>query len=925
MVNVNKIVNTLSNISTDAFAHAHIKAPLPNSEGDERLVDGISKQASDAVTNYGKATIKRTTRILKTPEEFDREQEILCKKIKKTRNTDTISLPEAVKEFDMLDLSENQKADLLLGCAFQTKANETIISKPALYMTKYVVLDCYGKVPNKLDKTIKTAIYDEEKIFDIEVFYDLFKPHTWTLKRNAVLKQSKTGGNELAHFNMERKGEIYDALRAYSTKRTPVKITTNDIFTPLDKVGENLSSKLDNLEKDGIYLPEDLKKSMKKALSEYNFDLKKVFADHYSLLKECKTLEDVKTFYPELKFPTELKKKYININTKVDLSTRMQKGGIDKPIIEALNKLYTEFTPASKTFVHIDGSSSTNVTNLKRAGYELSEPDEKILAFLKECEVIQLKYKSISKMSPEKFEPLIEKHALRTSGVWKDFLELTKTGTWMPVRLIKNKRLYPETSQYSTEKLVDTYLFNLFTKNPYLRYSKNPLNRFDKIGYLDKRAHGIINRIYIIRFLSKEKNMPANMNDVEWAKVKKEFEEFKQQFDIEAIGQSIEHMEDNYYRHFYRNYWTNERFATLQKQMQKSQDIAYEKVIWGEDLRKKELNIEQVKQIVKYEDTLAEAETKLLDEKEFNNYKYKISSIKDPQLREKFMGAINLGLESDTEYFTIFNNILKESVTGKNIDETKAKVLINIHEKYLTETLEGTQNLTEFEFKEQFLKKYKTQSGYDYERILKDTNAESLYTELSAKLIDEKSTEFLTELERRFKDDYNGINEIIKKYYETPEVFREKFRNIYTKSTPSCPNIVLQKELKTFLDKIESWHFDRDEIIALDKIKFGQNNDNFSQNIIIPKELKEKLWELNGRNYESFDEIIQKLYQSGQKRTGDSRGTGIKTWAGKDYDAELKILGKWGGWRLLAREATQQDIEKYGKAKYVFYDAVKTH
>ena len=603
----------------------------------------------------------------------------------------------------------------------------------------------------------------------------------------------------------------------------------------------------------------------------------------------------------------------------------MQHGGIDKPIIEALQKLHTEFTPPSTTFIHIDGSTSTNVTNLKRAGYELSGPDERLMDFLKECENTQLKYKKISKMSPDKLEPLIEKHALRTSGVWKDFLDMTKTGTWMPIRFIKNKRAYPDTTKYSTEKLVETYLFNLFVKNPHQRYSSNPLSRFDKIGYLDKHAHWIINRTYMTRFLTKEKDIPANMSEIEWAKVKPEFEEFKQKFDTEAIGKSLEHMEDNYHRHFYRNYWTNERFGILQKQMQESQDIAYEKVIWGEDLRKKEIDLEQVKQIVKSEDSMAETGTKLLDEKEFRGYKYKILAIKDPQLREKFMSAINLGRESNPEYFNVFNNILKESDLGKNIDETKAKALINIHENYLSEVFEGTQDLTEAQYTQQILAKYQTSKGVDFAKVLADTEAESKYWELTSKLIDNNATNFVTELERRYKDDFVGMNEIMEKYLDTPDIFKEKFSNIYTMSNPNCPNKVLQRELTAFLDKIQSWHFDRDEIITLDKVRFGQNNDNFAQNIVIPQKIKEKLWELSGKNYESFDEIIRKLYQSGQKRTGDSKGNGIKTWVGKDYDAELKILGKWGGWRLYAREATQQDIEKYGQVKYVFYDAVKTH
>lgn len=925
MVNVSRIVKGLTNTGREAFSHIHIKAPHPNPEGEERLAGGVSRQVSDAMSSYGKAVLKNKTKLLKTPKDYEEEMKILLKKFSKTGEMDTITLENAVKELDMLDISEGQKADILLSCAFQTKANETIISRPALYTAKYVILDCGGKIPNKLDKAIKTAIYDEGKVFDSDYFYSLFQRDTWTLKRTAKLKKSPTGSSEMAHYNMARKGEVYEALRGYSTKRTAVKITIKDVFTPLDEVGEYLSSKLDTLINEGVIIPNDLKESMKKALSEYNFDLKKVYADYYSLLKECKTLEDVKAFYPELKFPTELIKKEFNTNSKIDLSIRMQQGGIDKPVIEALQKLHTEFSPAGKTFIHIDGSTSTNVTNFKRAGYELSEPDERIMDFLKECETTQLKYRKISKMSPDTLEPLIEKHALRTSGVWKDFLEMTKNGTWMPIRLIKNKRAYPDTTRYSTDELVDTYLFNLFTKNPNQKYSSNPLSRFDKISYLDKHAHGIINRTYIVRYLNKEKDIPANMSEIEWAKVKPEFEEFKKRFDTKAIGKSIEHMEDNYHRHFYRNYWTDARFETLQKQMQESQDIAYEKVIWGEDLRKKEVDIEKVKQIVKSEDSLVETGAKLIDEKEFRDYKYIINEIKDPKLKEKFMAAINQGRESNSEYFDVFNRILKESYLGKNIDETKAKALISIHENYLSEVFEGAQNLTETQFTQQFLAKYQTPKGIDFAKILADTEAESKYWELSAKLIDNNATHLITELERRYKDNFAEINEIMEKYLETPDIFKEKFSNIYTTSNPNCPNKILQRELATFWDKIQNWHFDRDEIILLDKAKFGQNNNDFTQSIVIPREIKEKLWELTGKNYESFDEIIQKLYQSGQKRTGNSKGSGIKTWTGNDYDAELKILGKWGGWRLYAREATPQDIEKYGQVKYVFYDAVKTH
>ncbi len=932
MVNVSKIVKGLTNIGSDAFSHVHVKAPQTNPESGEKLSGGISKEASDVVSGYGKALITSKTKLLGSHKDYEDEMRILAKKFPRTSANGTIPIDEAVKEFDMLDLSENQKADLLLACAFQTKSNETVLSRPALYMAKYVILDCYGKVPNKLDKAIRTAIYDEGKVFDVDFFYDLFKPRTWVPKRSAEFKKSPTGSDKLAHFNMARKGAIYDALRENSTKRSKISIKTTDIFTPLDKVSENIASKLDALIESGVEIPQELVKTMKSELTKYNFDLKKVFADYYSLLKECQTLEDVKKIYPELRFPTELRKKDFNINTTIDLSLRMKQGGIDKPVIEALQKLYTEFTPASKTFIHIDGSTSTNVVNLRRAGYVLSEPDEKVLGFLKECEDTQLKYKKISQMSQDKLEPLIEKHALRTSGVWKDFIEITKSGKWMPIRLIKNKRMYPETTKYSTEKLVDTYLFNLFLRNPYQRYSPNPLCRFDGINYLDDTAKNILNRTYMIRFLTKEEGIPANITWTEFVKkYSKDFEEFKRQFDIAAIGKSFEHIEDTYHRHFYRSYWTNARFETLQKQMEKSRDIAYEKVIWGEEFRQKEIDVNQVKNLVKADEGIcAEPAAKLIDPKEFSNYKYRVLTIRDPKLREKFQSAIAQGRETNADYFKVYNDILSEAFDGKHVDETKAHALINIHEKYLSEAVEGTQSITEAEFKAQILAKYKTSSGINYEKIVKDTNAGADYVRLSAELIDENSTEFLTELERRFKDDYAGINEIIEKYLQTPQIFREKFRNIYTKSTPSCPNIVLHRELSTFLEKIEGWHFERDELINLDKEKLGQFDDNFSQYVVLPLELKEKIWKLSAQNYETCDELLTKFYNNAKKRTGESGGTGLKTLTQtgknkKSLPPELKILGKHGGWRLYSRKATPEDIEKYGKVKYVFYDVVKTH
>lgn len=926
MVSVNRIVKGIANAGSDAFAHIHIKAPVPNPEGDEKLAGEISKEASQAASNYGKALVKRVK-----PDQFkengDLDREFAIKRIrylmKRSTKKDLIPIDEAAKELDVLPLNDEDKIHILRGCIFETGENEAKVSKGAVYMAKYALIDNAYCIPNKFQSVLRTTLDEKTMTFDLDRFYNLFGPdwHVWSDYRG--LKQ-RVGNTSDRYLNLEYKRQASEAFqRLRKEKDIKVEIKTTDIFKPLDEFSADLTKKLDELVESGENIPKDLVDTIKKSLKEYNFDIAKIYRDYYGLLKECKTFEDVKACYPELKLP-EKAPKYDPSQSKYYLSNRLAQGDFEGSIIEGLQKLYTEFLPYNDAFVTIKGSTSTTVQNLKKSGIDIEKPSDKIIEFLDECYRTDATLKKIANISKEKMEPLIERHAKKTSGVWNDFYELTKTGRWLPIKLIRNKRMYPETTKYSTDELVDTYLFNLFSRNPYERYSRNPLCRFDSIDYLDDRARNILNRTYMMRFLEKEEGLPA---DKYFRIYSSDFKEFKLRFDTEAIGKSLEHIEDVYHRQFYRSYWTNERLAALQTQIQKSQDIAYEKVLWGEDLRKKEVNLEQVRNMVRADEGIAsEPVAKLLDPKEFSNYKYRILTIRTPQLREKFQSAIQQGQESNEEYFNVYNNILKESFNGKNVDETKAQALINIHEKYLSETIEGTQNLTEQEFKQQFLARYKTPSGIDFAKVLKDTNAESEYIKLSAKLIEENSTEFLTELERRYKDDYVGMNEIMEEYNSIPKIFKEKFRNIYINSTPNCPNVVLQRERTTFLEKIQDWHFERDELINLDKEKFGQFDDNFSQYVVIPKELKAKIWELSAQNYETCDELLTKFYNNAKKRTGESRGTGLKTLTGgKNLPPELKILGKHGGWRLYSRKATPEDIEKYGNVKYVFYDVTKTH
>lgn len=916
MVSICKIVNKVADAGISSFAHAHIKAPH-NEEKTGEVASSAMDKGAQAAANYGKAVVKKPL-LDKFDENGALDMEFALERIKKlfsrTRPSDTISTENAVRELNVFpEIQEKDKIDLIAACVFN-KEGDIIISRPAVFIAKYAILQNGGFLPKGLRKAVRTALNDEKLTFSDDKFYDLLEPNGWDLAKDARLKPEADSYSNIRFRNTEVRSKIVEVLNKEKARKAQnVKVCVSDIFKPLDEVSKNISDKIDELVKSGEDLSPELQKEMKKALSEYNFDMGEVFTKHYSLLNDCETLEDVSAIYPELKYPK--RPVYDPSGSKISLSNRLAKGNFDKSMIEALKKLYLELLPNSRAYVNIEGSTATSVTCLRHAGFICSEPSDKLLEFFNECKTTQNIYKKISKMSDETFEPHVKKHALRTSGVWQDYFDLTKFGQWMPIRLIKHKRLEPQSSKYSTRNLVDTYLFNLFQRNPNKLYRPNPLSKFDNTEHLNPFIQNIVSTTYTTRYLCDVLPLPAPTKFIPDGFSWQDFHAFKAQFDRDAIAKSFEHLEEVYHRHFYRNYWSPERIGKLQEQMQKSYDLAYEKVIWGEQIKaRKTVSSEDAEKLVKSADGLTgkTAQVVKIDEEKFKYYQYLTYNIKDAQLQERFRSAIAQGRESDIKYFESLNDILQESAVGNKIDELKAEALLNIRDAYLNDVLAGTQNLTEKEFRAQFLEKYKTPDGYDYARIKADTNAESRYIELSTKLMEEGNLKFMTSLSARYKEDYKGMNDVIEKYMSVPETFRDKFSYIFINASEGCPNKVLENEAAEFFERVDSWHFDKDEYIIMDA-------DKFPQKVVIPKEAKAEYWKITGGNFETFDRLIKKFFTAAEKRTGDKNGMGVKTYSGGKYEAEIKILGKGGDYRLLSKKVTPEDKEKYGEdVKYVF-------
>ena len=273
----------------------------------------------------------------------------------------------------------------------------------------------------------------------------------------------------------------------------------------------------------------------------------------------------------------------------------------------------------------------------------------------------------------------------------------------------------------------------------------------------------------------------------------------------------------------------------------------------------------------------------------------------------------------DRGYFDSINKIIQNSTDKYGVDEEKAIVLINLHDKYLNKILNEDNIPPEEEFIKEELSNYKTGNDYDYQKVYLDSKEENKYFNSAEKLQLKGEEEFNSIVADRFvfkdKPDYAGANTIIGYYEGIPEIFKSKYLT-QLKNMSKVNNKIFMNESKSLHDQITSWNFDNDEVLIMDK-------DKIPQKVVITNKAKQELYESVGENLNQFDYYYKKFTSAAQNRTGSKGGQGIKTVVGKDFDAEIKILGNGGRLRMYSRPVTSYDQVKYSSddginVKYIF-------
>lgn len=870
------------------FNQYHSQKPLKSqvlNDNQKQLSTSDYGAYSSAVSAYGKASIS----FKGVGQEINRLNDLILN----TADNEVISLQEAVEEMNGVNTTNKNRSEFILACTYDTDSPELVISKKAIYMMKERVL-ISGQVP-KLINAVRTCMDESDMSFKSDKFDSLFDMRG-KVKYSANLKSNPQNYDKnLREIKAKKRMAILDAVENnIPEKVVKTEFKQSEWFVPIAQRRQEMINDLENIDD----ISDDLKKSLINEFQKDNYDVKETYQKHYACLEDCKTREDVKTLYPELKFVEE-QPKYDASGSKLSLHNRLAQADYDRVVVDMFKMGHLQLKPTNTIYVDLENSSPTSYTSLKNAGFTFSMPSKEVLALMKKGEELTNKYKNVPHLETEEIDKLAQKQAIKSSKFWTDYTQLTSKN-WMPIRWINNKRSYPDKTRYSTEKLTDVYLLGLYLNHKNRAHEPNPLAKYDDKEYLSRPMINIVNNTYWTVYDEYKTNLNERLNN-------KDFKEFTKQFDKQAIGKSIEHLEDNYKKTFFRNYWTKEKISNIQNNLQESYDLIYEKILLKEDIKRKTVSEEDVKKLI--EEDLNMDSISAIDEKKYSRFKYVISNIENKDLRERCQSCISDPNFVDKDYFDTLYNIIEQSTNPKTekLDESKAFVLLTLHDEFMTHVLNTESDATEEEFVNARLKKYENSfGGIDYEGFIDDSEKFLRYEKISTALLKKGDDEINYLVADKFitiaEPDYFGATEVLTYYDKMPNMLKARYLNI-VKSSQGLEPEELKDTLSAFYNKVSSWNIDKDEVIIMDKHKIPQK-------VVITTKAKEELWDLLGGNIEKYDSILFKFYSAGTARTGDKKGQGVKELNNRN-SAELKIMGDYGNLRMYSRPVTDEDRQKY--------------
>lgn len=261
---------------------------------------------------------------------------------------------------------------------------------------------------------------------------------------------------------------------------------------------------------------------------------------------------------------------YQYFNNRMPLRYRLlHTANPEESIIQILKEHFIE----GKNFTDINiktlDGKEINAQRLKR-NFDIGTLDKNFRAFIKSSEAQAKQYQNLSELSKKEISSAIMTETWKTSGLRRDLgNETAYKKDWSLVKSVWHKTMFPETTYYETDKLIDAFLLNLFKNGKINGTNTNPIAKYLETPYMDKPKIMLLKRLYkSVKDLETDKNI-LNSN---------RFKEYKAKFDIEAMKESIESIEEHYKNAFFKRFWTDERKQRFTNALLKSREIANKNV-----------------------------------------------------------------------------------------------------------------------------------------------------------------------------------------------------------------------------------------------------------------------------------------------------------------------------------------------------------
>lgn len=247
----------------------------------------------------------------------------------------------------------------------------------------------------------------------------------------------------------------------------------------------------------------------------------------------------------------------------------------EKAYIEMLKKHFAEGKNLTEIFTKTTDGKEIYAYRLSRRE-EFPELDIKFRRFIQSAELNAKQFSELSKLSKREISSAVMTQTWRTSRLRIDLgNETAYRKDWSLIKPVWQKTMFPETTFYPTDKLIDAYLIDMFKNGKVYGTNSNPLAKYKESPYMDK------NKIMLLKKLYKySKDLDSEKRIIESPK----YQEFKAQFNLEEMKNTIEDIEKHYKNAFFKRFWTDERKARFTTALNQNKETANQNIKLSDEL-----------------------------------------------------------------------------------------------------------------------------------------------------------------------------------------------------------------------------------------------------------------------------------------------------------------------------------------------------